>query len=69
MKTYRDEFPAGTRVVVRAKKSDGSDYDFNGRKGTIVEFGKCLAVELDKPPQYGTNPVLIGLHILRHLPS
>lgn len=67
--TYRDEFPVGTRVVVRAAKSDGSDYDYNGQKGTIVEFYKCLAVELDKPPRYGNNPVLISLHTLRHLRS
>jgi hypothetical protein len=33
--TYRDEFPPGTRVVIRAAKSDGTDYDFNGRKGTM----------------------------------
>lgn len=67
MKTYREEFPPGTRVVVRASKGDGSDYEFNGRKGTIVEFHKCLAVELDKPPRYGSNPVLISLHCLSHL--
>ena len=65
--TYREEFPPGTRVVVRAGKGDGTDHDYNGRTGTIVEYYKCLAVELDKPPRYGTNPVLISLHTLRHL--
>jgi hypothetical protein len=65
--TYRDEFPPGTRVVIRAAKSDGTDYDFNGRKGAVVEFYKCLAVELDKPPKYGSNPVLISPHCFRHL--
>jgi hypothetical protein len=65
--TYRDEFPPGTRVVIRATKSDGTDYDFNGRKGTVVEYKKCLAVELDKPPKYGTNPVLISLHCFQRI--
>lgn len=69
MTTYREEFPVGTRVVVRAAKSDGTDYDFNGWKGTIVEFYKCLAVEMDRPPRYGTNPVLISLHCLRRISS
>lgn len=67
IRTYREEFPVGARVIVRAEKSDGTDYDFNGRKGTVVQFYKCLALELDKPPKYGSNPVLISLHCWHHL--
>lgn len=63
--TYREEFQAGTRVVVRASKEEGTDHDFNGRKGTMVEFCGGLAVELDKPPRYGNNPVLVCMHNLR----
>ena len=65
--TYRDEFPPGTRVVIRAGKDEGSDHDYDGRRGTVVEHYKCLAVELDKPPKYGTNPVLISPHCFRRL--
>lgn len=65
--TYRQEFPSGTRVVVRAGKGEGTDCEFNGRKGTIVEFYKALAVEFDKPPRHGTNPVIICLHNLRRI--
>lgn len=63
--TYRDEFPPGTRVVIRAGKGEGSDHDHNGQTGTVVEYYKCLAVELDKPPRYGSNPVLIAPHCFR----
>lgn len=63
--TYRDDFPIGSRVIVRAGKDEGTDHDFNGQSGTIVKFGEALAVEFDKPPRYGTNPVLICLHNLR----
>ena len=67
MRTYRDIFPIGTRVVVRADKSDGSDHEFNGRRGTMVEIGKCLGVQFDNPPKHWPNPYLISLHTLRHL--
>ena len=67
MTTYRDEFPDGTRVVVRANKGEGTDHDFNGQRGTIVDFCGCIAVKMDKPPRYGSNPVLISPHNLRVL--
>jgi hypothetical protein len=64
--TYRDVFPIGSRVVVdAADPREGTDHEFNGRKGTIVEFCKCLAVEFDKPPKYWKNPALICMHNLR----
>lgn len=68
-RTYRDKFPAGTRVVVEAGKSEGTDHEFNNREGMMVEFGQCLAVEFDHPPKYWRNPVLICMHNLRHTRS
>lgn len=64
-KTYRDEFPAGARVVVDANKNEGTDHEFNGRSGVVVEFGRWIAVKFDKLPKYWTNPVLICPHNLR----
>lgn len=66
IKTYVEEFPPGTRIVVRADKSEGTDHDFNGRRGTVVAYGRALAVEFDKPPRHCANPVIICLHNLRH---
>lgn len=64
VKTYREEFPFGTRVVVRASVSEGTDGDFNGRYGTVVEHGQFMAVEFDRPIQGYPNPYLISPHNL-----
>jgi hypothetical protein len=66
IKTYREEFPPGTRVVVRTTPGEGTDCEFEGRKGTMVAMGEYLAVDFDKPPKYWPNPYLISLHNLRH---
>lgn len=66
IKTYREEFPVGTRVKVVAGPAEGTDHEFNGRAGTIVEYGQFIAVELDRPPKYWRNPCLISPSNLRH---
>lgn len=63
--TYREEFQPGTRVVVRAGAGEGSDHEFNGRTGTMVDYHGHLAVEIDRLPRYWENPVLICMHNLR----
>jgi hypothetical protein len=62
--TYRDDFPIGSRVRVRAGASEGTDHEFNGATGTIVDFKGYLAVEIDQLPRYWKNPVLISPHNL-----
>jgi len=65
--TYRDDFPPGTRVIVHAPDPrEGSDHEFHGRTGTIVDHGKCRAVEIDRLPRYWKNPVILCMHNLRH---
>lgn len=66
-RTYREEFPIGTRVTVEADQSEGTDYEFTGLSGTIVGYGPFLAIQFDRLPRYwNNNPVLISLHNLRH---
>lgn len=66
--TYREEFPPGTRVIVSAGPNEGTDHEFTGRTGTMVEYGKGLAVEIDRLPRYWKNPVIICMHNLSPAP-
>lgn len=65
--TYREEFTPGTRVVVRAGPGEGTDHEANGRQGTMVAVGRALAVNLDKPPRYWSNPAFICMHNLQRV--
>jgi hypothetical protein len=66
IKTYREEFQPGTRVIVRALPGEGTDHGWNGKVGTMVEMGRALAVNFDKPLKYWPNPYPICMHNLRH---
>lgn len=48
--TYPEIFPPGTRIRVRAGQGQGSDCDWNGHTGTIVEWwGMSMAnIRMDK---------------------
>lgn len=37
-----ESFPPGTHVIVRAGPREGSDRDFNGRRGVVVAFDPSL---------------------------
>jgi hypothetical protein len=67
-KTYSELLPVGTRVKVHAAmRREGSDHDWHGRTGTIVNWlgGNSWAeVQMDKPKRDRPNPVPITAHNL-----
>jgi hypothetical protein len=67
MKTYREEFPPGTRVLVDSSADTGTDSEFNGCTGTVVRFDQFIAVRIDKLPPYWRNPALLSPSNLRAL--
>lgn len=56
--TYPEIFPVGSRITVRARPGDGSDYQFNGRTGTIEKWRGCSSaiIRFDNPPRGWPNP-------------
>jgi ribosomal protein L21E len=68
MKTYREMFPDGARVVVEAGPAEGTDHEFNGRTGTVRHAqGGWITVQIDRPPPYWRNPAILCPHNLRRI--
>ena len=60
-------FPRDTRVKVHAASPmEGSDHEWHGYVGTIIENGKWVLVRMDKKPRHWpSNEVLLCNHNLR----
>jgi hypothetical protein len=69
--TYPEQFPPGTRVLIKASPYEGTDRFFNNRTGTVKRWAGYTSaeIEFDKPVKDLPNPYLIVCHNLRHLPS
>lgn len=64
---YPEIFPAGADVVIRATHGEGTDCEFNGRRGRIVRWHECsdAYVLFEKAPRGWPNPAWITAHNLR----
>jgi len=62
-------FPRGTRVKVHAPSPmEGSDHEWHGYAGTIIENGEWTRCIMDKRPRnWPSNEVLLCNHNLRAL--
>ena len=70
--TYNGEtFPVGTRVIVHAASPrEGSDYDWHGYTGTLIQNGSWTKVLMDdKPRTWPRREVYICNHNLRRSPT
>jgi hypothetical protein len=48
-----DHLPVGTRIKVHAAQpKEGSDYDWHGYTGTIIEHGHWTLCRMDKKPRH-----------------
>lgn len=65
--TYPDIFPVGSRVVVKAGPGEGTDQDWNGHAGIVLEWHGCSTakIKMDKGKRFWPKgPVLITAHNL-----
>lgn len=69
--TYPEQFPPGTRVLIKAGRFEGTDHHYNDRIGTVERWVGYTSAQVlfDKPVKDMPNPYLIVCHNLRHLPS
>lgn len=65
--TYEEQFPAGTRVVIRCSEP-GTDRLMHNKAGEVVRYWSAgfLLIRFDETPRYGNNPRFIGASHVRH---
>lgn len=63
MSTYSEMFPAGTRIVVKAGKGEGTDQDWNSHEGTVlsVHGNQWAKIKMDKGKRHWpSKEIMIG---------
>jgi hypothetical protein len=55
----------GDRVVVSAGPQEGTDHQYDGRTGTVIEADMLIAVRFDDPPPGWPKVGVICRHNLR----